>query len=365
VAVSTLSGTPDQTRIALVQQGDPARPGAWSGVPAGLASGLRAAGCEVVPIDAEFAGAAKLGRGLRMSWADQAASRAFAAACSATAKRRLRAAGPLDGAVVIGSGYSLSAAVPFVTFEDMTVAQAVRQPEPVYEALGDSAARRWQARQRHNYEASIGCCVASRWAASSVQADYGIPEAKVHVVGLGCNIAVEPVSRDWSSPRFLFVGVDWRRKRGGDVVEAFAEVRRSNPDATLDLVGRHDPVEMTGVTDHGLLPLDSAASGRRYAELLCRATCLVMPSTFEPFGIAYLDAAMAGIPSIGTTVGGAEDAIGGCGRVVDPGDQGALVAAMTELSDPETARALGERARTRAPEITWQAVAARVLGVFG
>lgn len=334
-------------------------------MPAGLASGLRAAGCEVVPINAEFPGAAQIGRRLHMSWADQAASRGFAAGCSATARRRLRAARPLDGVVAIGSGYSVSAGVPFVTFEDMTVAQAVRQSEPVYESLGAATVRRWQNRQQGNYEASVGCCVASGWAARSVEADYGVPAAKVHVVGFGSNVEVELVARDWSTPRFLFVGVDWRRKRGAAVLEAFAEVRKSHPGASLDLVGRHDLVEMDGVTDHGLLPLDSEASGRRYSELLRRATCLLMPSLFEPFGIAYLDAAMAGIPSIGTTVGGAEDAIGGCGRVVDPGDPAALATAMAELTDPGTARELGARARARAPEITWQAVAERVLGAFG
>jgi Glycosyl transferases group 1 len=348
-------------RVALVLQGDPTRPGAWSGVPAGLTSGLRAVGCEVVLVDASFRGADRLAHRLRMSWADQASSRAFAAGNGVAAGRRLRAAGPLDGVVMIGSGYSLSSEAPIVTFEDMTVAQAVRQPEPVYEALAAPAVRRWQARQRRNYEGSVACCVSSAWAGRSVQEDYGVPATKVHVVGFGSNVEMEPVERDWTSPRFLFVGADWMRKRGAAVLEAFAEVRARHPEATLDLVGRHQPVEAEGVTDHGVLPLGTEAGNRQYVELLEAATCLLMPSVFEPFGIAHLDAAVAGIPSIGSTVGGAEDAIGGCGRVVDPGDRGALVQAMTALADPETARELGLRARSRTDTIRWPAVAERVL----
>lgn len=352
-------------RIALVQQGDPTRAGSWSGVPAGLTSGFSALGCEVVPVNAEFRGAGRLASQLGMSWADQATSRAFAAAFSLTANRRLRAAQPLDGVVMIGTSYTLSTSLPVVTFEDMTVAQALRQPDSAYSELGDAAAARWKARQKRTYERSHGCCVTSRWVAESLREDYGVPESKVHVVGLGNNLKIAPAERDWGTPRFLFVGVDWERKRGSAVLAAFAEVRERFPGATLDLVGGHPPVEAEGVTGHGLLPLGTEEGSRRYADLLNRATCLLMPSTFEPYGIAYLDAAAAGVPSIGTTVGGAEDAVGDCGRVVDPNDPAALPRAMLEMADPETARELGARAHARSPSLTWPAVAERVLTALG
>jgi glycosyltransferase involved in cell wall biosynthesis len=351
-------------RIALVQQGDPTRAGSWSGVPVGLTSGFRAAGCEVVPVNAEFRGAGRIARHLGMSWAHQATSRSFAAAFSATANRRLRGAGPLDGVVMIGTSYSLSIEAPVVTFEDMTVAQALRQPDSIYGELGPAAAARWKARQQHTYESSHGCCVTSRWVAESLREDYGVPDSKVHVVGLGNNLEVVPAPKHWDVPRFLFVGVDWERKRGPAVLEAFAAVRERFPEATLDLVGGHPRVDAEGVVGHGMLPLGSKEGRRRYARLLNRATCLLMPSAFEPFGIAYLDAGVAGVPSIGTTVGGAEDAVGDCGRVVDPGDPGALLEAMLELADGETARELGERALARSETLSWRAVAERVLAAL-
>jgi glycogen synthase len=347
-----------------VQQGDPTQAGSWSGVPAGLTAGFRAAGCEIVPISAEFRGSGRIARELRMSWADQATSRGFAAAFSIAANYRLRAAGPLDGVVMIGTSYSLSTKAPVVTFEDMTVAQALRQRDSVYSTLGPRAARRWQSRQRRTYERSHGCCVTSSWVAESLREDYGVPEAKVHVVGLGSNLEMEPVARDWRTPRFLFVGVDWERKRGAAVLEGFAAVRERYPEARLDLVGGHPAVSAEGVTGHGFLPLGCEEGKQRYAELLCRATCLLMPSTFEPYGIAYLDAAAAGVPSVGTTVGGAPDAVGDCGRVVDPGDPQGLRQAMLELADPETACELGARARARSRTHTWRAVAERVLAAL-
>jgi glycosyltransferase involved in cell wall biosynthesis len=349
----------------LVQQGDPTRANSWSGVPFGLSSGLKAAGCEVVPVNAEFRGAGRLARNLGMSWADQATSRTFSRAFGAIANHRLRAAGPLDGVIAMGTSFLLSARAPVVVFEDMTVAQARRQEGSIYSRLDTAAAARWKARQQRAYERSRGCCVASEWVAKSLREDYGVPDSKIHVVGLGCNIEAVPAVRDWSTPRFLFVGVDWERKRGAAVVEGFGAVRERYPEATLDLVGGHPRIETEGVIGHGLLPLDSPEGRRRYSRLLSRSTCLLMPSTFEPFGIAYLDAAVAGIPSIGTTVGGAEDAVDGAGRVVDPNDPGELSQAMLELADAETARGLGERARARSQGLTWRAVAGRVLDALG
>jgi Glycosyl transferases group 1 len=349
------------TRIAVVQQGDPTEETSWSGVPTGIISGLEASDCEVIPIRGEFRGAPRIGRALRMSWAAQSTSRAFAAACSTSANRALRAADPLDGIVMIGSGYTISTETPFVTFEDMTVAQAMRRGDPLYDALSKAGIERWLKRQQGIYEDSRACCVTSHWAGKSVRDDYGIPASKVHVVGVGHNIDVGRVERNWSVPHFLFVGLDWERKRGDAVVVAFAAVRERYPGATLDLVGGHPPVNAEGVTGHGMLPLDSPDGQRRYGELIRRATCFLMPSRYEAFGIAYVDAGASGVPSIGTTVGGAPDAVGDGGRVVDPSDEWALQDAMLELADPETARRLGERAFMHSKLLTWQAVAGRVL----
>lgn len=348
-------------RIALVQQGDPMDPASWSGVPARLSGGFEQAGCEIVPVRARFRGAGRLGELLGMSWARQSASRSFAAACGAVANRALRRAARLDGVVMIGSGYRLRTELPIVTFEDMTLVQAQAQGEPPYDSLGEAAAARWLERQRRIYGQARGCCLASAWAAASVRQDYGVPAAKVHVVGVGRNIEVGRPRRDWSVPRFLFVGADWRRKRGDAVLDAFAKVRDRHPEATLDLVGNHPEVVAAGVTGHGRLPLGSAEGQRAYAELLRRATCFLMPSSHEPFGIAYLDAGAGGAPSIGTTVGGAPEAFGDGGIAVDPEDPEALPAAMLRLADPETARRLGERAAAHAAAFTWQATAERLL----
>jgi Glycosyl transferases group 1 len=347
-------------RIAVVFAGDPTNPRTWSGVPVGLAAGLRAAGAEPVPIDARFPGAERVANALHMSWVQETTNPAFAAAATLKVSIAIRAA-KVDGAVMMGSGYSLSVAAPVVTFEDMTVVQALEQPGDAYASVSERDARRWRARQRRNYERSRACCVASHWAARSVHESYGIDSSKIHAVGFGRNADSQVIDRDWRTPHFLFVGGDWERKRGPAVLEAFAEIRKRQPDATLDLVGGHPAIDAPGVTGHGMLSLGTSEGRERLAALLARATCMVLPSAYEPFGITYLDAGAVGIPSIGTTVGGAPDAVGDGGVVVDPQDQAGLVRAMVDLCDPATAQTLGERAFTHSALFTWQAFAERLL----
>lgn len=268
----------------------------------------------------------------------------------------------LDGVVQMGSDFTLPSGVRYVTFEDATVAQAL-----IVLDLPAAVGEAWRRRQHRAYEGATACCLASNWAAQSVRDDYGVANEKIHVVGFGANLELElNPCRRIHDPTFLFVGRDWERKNGPAVLRAFAEVRRRIPAATLDLVGKHpENVGVPGVRGHG--PLDHTNPDDRgvMSCLFSRATCLVLPSRFEPFGIAYVEAGAAGVPSIGTAVGGAREAIGEGGLVVDPWDQHALREAMLALSEPSRARRLGRAARRNAVGYTWTRVAARVLGALG
>ncbi|MGI8886647.1 MAG: glycosyltransferase family 4 protein [Gaiellaceae bacterium] len=173
------------------------------------------------------------------------------------------------------------------------------------------------------------------------------------------------MARDWTRPRFFFMGYDWERKNGPMVLRAFAQLREKFPHARLDVAGGHPRIEMDGIVTHGSLDF-SEPSDRAQAEALFeKATCFVMPSKFEPFGMVYVEAAAAGVPSIGTTVGGARDIIGeGAGLLVDPSDERALAEAMAALCDPEIASRMGNAALERSRHFTWPAVAERILQVL-
>jgi glycosyltransferase involved in cell wall biosynthesis len=368
-------------RIALLFPGPPRDPATWSGSPAGLAGGLEEAGVEVVPVRAEPAsvlGAAakylvaamRLHRTARSDLGPtRALSRAVArvspelgAVYGWAGNAALRTVGPLDGLVQIGTGYVLRTnGLPVVTFEDLTVRQAVELRYPEWQLFSRRTLAARIENQRRAYERARACCVTTSWAAQSVVRDYGVPAEKVHVVGVGRNHEVRTPRRDWSMPRFLFVGKDWQGKNGAAVLRAFERLRAEVPAARLDLVGAHPPVALDGVTGHGRLPLGSEEGRRRLARLYGAATCFVMPSWYEASALVYVEAAAAGLPSIGTAVGGSRDLIGEGGMLVDPADDEALLSAMRTLANPETAARVGALAERRSALFTWRAVAERVL----
>ena len=277
-------------------------------------------------------------------------------------RRRLAAAGPLDGIVQRGCEMLLAPGQRFVTYEDSTVLQAVGYPWPHLQALSEADVRRYVARQQKVYAAATGCCACTHWAADSITGSYGIPADRVFVVGLGQNHpAGELPPRDWSAPRYLFVGVDWERKNGPAVVAAFTLVRESHPDAQLDVVGGHPRLDVPGVVGHGALSRTSPADRERIAALYGSATAFVMPSLHEPAGIVYVEAGAAGVPSIGGSDGGAATMIGPGGLVVDPLDADRIYTAILELADPQTAQRLGALAQRHASLFTWRKVAERLI----
>ena len=354
-------------RVAVVATGDPASPATWSGSGAGLVAGLRGRGVEVVTVDASPPPAVRtaalaVSAAVRRSRVDADYTRGLDLLRGKVAARRLRAAGPVDGAILLGAEQRLPAGTRYVVSADMTLLQA-RATHPVFSRLSDGTANAFAERQRRVYSDAVALAPWSHWAARSLVDDYGADPARVHVVGAGRNHEVEsPDARPWSPPRFLFVGREWERKGGPVLLEAFAAVQRALPEARLDVVGGHPPLDRPGVTGHGPLGFDVPDQARRVAALFAAATCFVMPSEVEPLGIVHAEAAAAGVPSIGSTVGGARTIIGDeGGRLTPPGDAAALEAAMLELGDPETARRMGEAARGRAAAFTWDAVAGRML----
>jgi glycosyltransferase involved in cell wall biosynthesis len=374
--------TPRSLRLGLADSIDPSEMQTGSGVSASLLAGLREVVAEVVPLSgllpaavaraAHLASAASRLRprdlsdpraGARRVHGAAQLGRPTIAARTLMLRRALAALGPFDAVVQRASDMQLPRGTRIVTVEDSTVLQAWRSYRWAhFSGFTERDVGRYAARQRRIYESAVACCCSTHWVAESIVGDYGIPRSRVFTVGMGRNHEVPaPPAREWGTPHFLFVGVDWQRKNGAAVLAAFPEVRERYPDATLDVVGGHPPIDQPGVTGHGRLSLIDEQDRRRLAELYARATTFVMPSLHEPAGIVYVEAAGAGIASIGTTDGGAATMIGPGGLVVDPRSEEQVVAAMLELAEPARARELGELARTHSELLSWRKVAERVV----
>jgi len=380
--------SPGTPAFAFCARGDVRNPAAYSGAPSSVLRSLAALGATPEVIDTELPAPfqriatnllalaftspaeaiAALGAPRQMRLAVRSrkptvtASREMFLLLSAVAAARLRRRPEIVQAVQFGSEYRLPDHVSYVTLDDATILQLRRCYD--YEWMRTVSGRLLDgmiARQRAVFRRARACCFLNHWAARSAVEDYGVPAERVHVVGAGANREIVAAERDWSQPRFLFVAMDFERKNGGRLLTAFSRVRADHPQARLDVVGRHPPVNGEGIVGHGLLRLDDEDEKRRLSRLFAESTCLVLPSLLEPTGNVHAEALAAGIGSIGTRRGGVSTLIGDAGVTIWPEDVDSLAAAMSRFCDPAVAREYGERARRRAPLFTWRAVAERLL----
>ncbi len=96
-----------------------------------------------------------------------------------------------------------------------------------------------------------------------------------------------------------------------------------------------------------------AGSRRDIPRVLHAVDAFVLPSLYEGFGIAILEAMAAGKPVIATSVGGIPEFVlsGETGLLVEPGNVEALADAIDRLlSHPQQARTMGAKGRIRAGE---------------
>ncbi|HLP74039.1 MAG TPA: glycosyltransferase family 4 protein [Bacteroidales bacterium] len=192
--------------------------------------------------------------------------------------------------------------------------------------------------------------------------DYDLPAEKVTCVYSGSNVTVS-LNEKFDENRFsgkniLFVGVDWLRKGGPVLVEAFRLVRDVFPDATLTIAGCDPAIDMPGCTVLGKLPLSEVKKCYNEASVFC------MPTLIEPFGIAFLEAMAHKLPVVATNIGAIPDFVheGKNGFLVQPNDITQLGNALIRMLDSSRqCREFGEYgSRLFWERYTWEKTGARL-----
>ncbi|MEE1942106.1 glycosyltransferase [Streptomyces sp. TRM 70361] len=170
--------------------------------------------------------------------------------------------------------------------------------------------------------------------------------------------------------RLLAVGRLVPRKGFDQAIAALADV----PGAELLIAGGPEPALLDedpearrlrrlarelGVADR--VRLLGAVPHERMPALLRGADLVLSTPRYEPFGIVPLEAMACGVPVVATGVGGHLDSVADrvTGRLVPPGDAGALARAVNELTgSPELLRRYGAAGRERAlARFSWRRVA--------
>jgi glycosyltransferase involved in cell wall biosynthesis len=161
----------------------------------------------------------------------------------------------------------------------------------------------------------------------------------------------EPSGVRTEVPTILFVGTYSNRKRGALLVRQFREVVRSAmPNARLWMVSSDAP-RVDGVEVLGELTEEELAW--RYAQ----AWVFCLPSTYEGFGVPYVEAMACGTPVIATPNPGALEVLEGgrLGTIVEPEHLGTALLAALGNGPPATNTAGLDAARRYGwPEIVRQ-----------
>ncbi len=161
-----------------------------------------------------------------------------------------------------------------------------------------------------------------------------------------------------SVPAILFVGTLRGRKRGYLVLKAFEEqVRPRVPDCELWFVG-DEAVVGEGVQAY--YKVDDETVARLFRE----AWVFTLPSSYEGFGVPYIEAMASGTAVVATpNVGAVEMVRPDSGGVIVPAEElGRTLAEL--LDDPAGRRELEERGRAYSEPYDWQVVASRYEEVY-
>ncbi|MCC6173982.1 MAG: glycosyltransferase family 4 protein [Chloroflexi bacterium] len=230
-----------------------------------------------------------------------------------------------------------------------------------HQAAGDGLLDRQKFRlNRRALHAARALVTWSAWAKRSLVEDYGVPAERIHVLAPGAaeaffalgrrriaaamdaddgpadNTATEggsaplpgaPAEMRGGRPiRLLFVGGDWERKGGPDLLAAL--------DGLTDLPWRLDVVTRAELPAHpGVVVHRAGPNSPELLELFARADLFVLPSHGECLAVVLMEATAAGLPVVTTDVGALGEAVlpGESGVLLPPNDVGALREALRGL----------------------------------
>jgi len=202
----------------------------------------------------------------------------------------------------------------------------------------------------------------SEWLRRSMIEDFGVPEDRVVAVGAGVNFQneIQPAPYAGRGRHVLFVGTNFEFKGGPVLLEAFRQVRRELPDVRLSIVGCRPDLNEPGVSVIGVLDKTDPAQEEQLRRLYNEASLFVLPTFYDAFGIAYVEAMYHRVPCIGSNRCAVPEIIadGETGFLVDPTDAGDVAQKMlTLLRDERLAAEFGERGLRRAQQsFSWQRV---------
>ncbi len=249
--------------------------------------------------------------------------------------------------------------IPHFVYTDHTHLENLHYPGFNHQSL---LAKSWIECEKRIYQnATLNFTMSSNISKSIIK-DYSCNPKKVSCVYCGANVQVteDEILEDnrFSSKNILFVGIDWQRKGGPVLEEAFRTVLRTYPDATLTIIGCTPQLDLPNCSIVGKIPLSDVKKYYKQASVFC------LPTTLEPFGIVFLEAMAHKLPIIGTNIGAIPDFSleGKNGYMIEPNNSQQLSQKIIELiGSREKCKTFGEYGhRIFWSRYTWEKTGVRI-----
>jgi glycosyltransferase involved in cell wall biosynthesis len=198
---------------------------------------------------------------------------------------------------------------------------------------------------------------------------FGLDASKIDVTPLGVRLPKTPPARAEGPPTVLCVAQKRPYKNLGALIHAVAELEDER--ATLVLPGaptEHERelralAERLGVADRVRFP--AWVSDAELESLYAEATCFVLPSSIEGFGLPVLEAMARGVPVACSDRPALPEVAGDAALFFDPFDQAAVTDAVRRLLRDERLREeLSARGLQRARDFSWARTAEETLASY-
>lgn len=168
------------------------------------------------------------------------------------------------------------------------------------------------ARRAFKYEKSVFrdmtkiFVMAEYWRRSFIE-DFDVEPSRVVNIRYGVNVDIPPVvPKDYTRKNIVFIGIDFSRKGGENLVQAFQSLSTRHPDASLHIIGPKEAPSalkrpgLRNIEFHGYLSRENAEQKSKLLSILEKGTLFILPSLYEPFGNAVLEAMLYRMPTIAT-----------------------------------------------------------------
>lgn len=376
----------DPLRILFLSEGDPENAAAsGSGTPASVISHLRTQGAKVLGADVDLRGmlrgvAAVLTFSRRRElWRARyhispLTLRLRSLNASAAVRKHRQS---INAVLQYGGTFGIrhEREVPYFLFCDNNIRNSVDQPRSWAAQMSRGEVHAALAWEQSLYANAAGIFTFSEFVRNSFVNDYALDDRKVVAVGSGPNLPIDLIPREraerepGAAPTILFVGRDFEHKGGPVMLDAFRIVRQRLPEARLLIVGPSSFENTSrGVEYLGYLSKDKPDDFRRLMQAYATADVFCLPTRYESFGIAFVEAMWFGLPVIAPRQWAIPE-------IVADGESGLLIETenassyathlLALLEDPMRARRMGSRGRLRAEsQFNWARVTAEMSDVM-